>query len=298
MRFNRGRSRPGFTLIELLVVIAIIAVLLGLLVPAVQKVREAANQAQCRNNLKQVGLAVHNYAAAHGGRFPELVHFEGFRNPSRNYAFFFALFPYLEQDALYQAVMQTPVPFTDQSPILQGQSPIPILRCPSVPSYPYRDQSGTYIDYAVNFLLVGNVPSCEPAQLPWTTVTGHYRIGNIPDGSSNTVLSAEKMSQVNDWAALVNNQPLYTSIFGAVLQPGSGLGPYTYWSQFTTDGREPPIRDNVGNWRFMRPTSAHPSGSQVGMADGSVRMVSYAISRQTWLDAITPDDGHTLGSDW
>jgi prepilin-type N-terminal cleavage/methylation domain-containing protein len=96
--------RQGFTLIELLVVIAIIAVLMGLLVPAVQKVREAAARIQCANNLRQIGLAVHNYAGTNNGELPP-VNFYRVVNPTTGNAAagsaHYAILPYLEQDPLF-----------------------------------------------------------------------------------------------------------------------------------------------------------------------------------------------------
>src|SRR5437867_3258521 len=99
-----SKGRHGFTLIELLVVIAIIAILIGLLVPAVQKVREAANRAQCANNLKQLGLAVHNFQTTSRGKMPYSWYPNG-QNGTWTMAggsVFYALLPYLEQDNLYR----------------------------------------------------------------------------------------------------------------------------------------------------------------------------------------------------
>src|SRR6516162_7027154 len=104
-RSRNCKVRRGFTLIELLVVIAIIAVLIGLLIPAVQTVREPANRMSCTNNLKQIGLACHNFADAHGGRFPPVK----VLGPAPQFCVFGPtkhgmgtfLLPYLEQQALY-----------------------------------------------------------------------------------------------------------------------------------------------------------------------------------------------------
>jgi prepilin-type N-terminal cleavage/methylation domain-containing protein len=105
------RPRRGFTLIELLVVIAIIAVLIGLLLPAVQKVREAASRAQCINNLKQLGLALHNYADANT-RFPD---------ERTGASYYTVTLPYIEQEALYRVVFQ------DHG----DPQPVKVFLCPS-----------------------------------------------------------------------------------------------------------------------------------------------------------------------
>jgi prepilin-type N-terminal cleavage/methylation domain-containing protein len=131
---RRIGSRRGFTLIELLVVIAIIAVLIGLLLPAVQKAREAAARAKCQNNLKQVGLAYHNYESANQG-FPA-AYWSGnvVNQPAAGWAIF--LLPYMEQQNLYTNYNFV-YAFTDSLNSQNQtvvQTPIPILNCPSAPT--------------------------------------------------------------------------------------------------------------------------------------------------------------------
>jgi prepilin-type N-terminal cleavage/methylation domain-containing protein len=308
MFLNRRPFRQGFTLLELLVVIAIIGVLMGLLLPAVQKVREAGNRAKCSNNMKQMCLAVHAYTDNYHGAFPDLTSYKG--NPIKCYTFFFALLPYVEQQNQYKLVMSQASAYTwvlqisgydsGTNPYLDYFGEVDVYRCPSASVYQdsFRPGYREYTNYAANYVLLGNrPPGIENRPMWYDTYNSLYKIGTVPDGTANTVLMAEKTSQVNFWSMPIFYAPIYSAIFGAVLNVNSDY-PYTYWGQFTTDARQPPIQDDPGNWRFTRPTSVHPGGMVTGMVDGSVRMVSYSVSPQTWLYAITPDDRQTLGSDW
>ncbi|HVS34391.1 MAG TPA: DUF1559 domain-containing protein, partial [Gemmataceae bacterium] len=210
-------KRPGFTLLELLVVIAIIAILIGLLMPAVQKAREAAARIQCTNNLKQIALATHNCNDTLNGLPPAQGWFPG-SAPSSIAGWggvFFHLLPFIEQDNLYHSALAVgPNPMGENpgpnapyysgaagvgGPSFVGARALKIYLCPSDPTA----RGGTYTDaiynyqwapscYAGNFLVFAVVPN--PAQ--FDVVTSWQGASNLqasfPDGTSVTILFAER----------------------------------------------------------------------------------------------------------
>lgn len=195
----------GFTLIELLVVIAIIAVLIALLLPAVQQAREAARRTQCKNNLKQFGLALHNYHDTYG-RFPACVYwYWPAGNPQyvngiaqspqpRNYSWVCMLLPYCDQAPLYNAINFN-IPAWNQNingKPLQSYS-FPMYRCPSDPGYDESAENTKQIGY-INY---AGSEGYDWWNRPGYTLNGvfsitfHTRISQITDGTSNTIALCE-----------------------------------------------------------------------------------------------------------
>jgi prepilin-type N-terminal cleavage/methylation domain-containing protein/prepilin-type processing-associated H-X9-DG protein len=202
------RRRAGFTLVELLVVIAIIGVLLGLLLPAVQKVREAANRVKCQNHLKQLGLALHNYHDAQGCLPPGMLCNSGNVTDSEATGFTLIL-PYLEQDGTYR-LYHFDSPWWDTQNTTAVATPVKVFFCPSNRTEGFMDL--TQVAAQWNTSLPPTVSSCDYAfcrgangavYRDWTriplaargvfnirplggTLTG-LRLAEIADGSSNTI---------------------------------------------------------------------------------------------------------------
>src|SRR5580693_3355165 len=157
------RRAPGFTLIELLVVIAIIAILIGLLLPAVQKVREAAARAKCQNNLKQLALAVHNFHSAVGKMPPDTMHTYDPTGP--NWSWLANILPYVEQDNLYRdAKVSGGQPNNINQSLPQIATVVSLFLCPSDP-----DTSLNPVSHASNFDML------DPTLGPLTYAVSCYK---------------------------------------------------------------------------------------------------------------------------
>jgi prepilin-type N-terminal cleavage/methylation domain-containing protein len=326
----RTTPRRGFTLIELLVVIAIIAILIGLLVPAVQKVREAANRIQCSNNLKQLGLAAHNYHDAHRHLPPAIGYYPPASGAFGNY--FFHLLPYVEQDNLYlSALGRVPFPPPDGPTAVYYpgnnnvySKPVAVFLCPSDPSV---GPDGTVMVNGVSFgASCYGFNALVAAQNDITTIPfktnpqGKTRIpADIPDGTSNTILHAEKYARCTNttlppmfqdggcaWAyggaAVFPWLPPPMALPVKVFVPGFCIPAFANQGAPNAIGPKSVFQFQptpfLGNCDPTRAATAHTGGIQVGLADGSVRTLAPSLSGDTWAAAVTRAGGEVLGSDW
>jgi prepilin-type N-terminal cleavage/methylation domain-containing protein len=329
LKFSTTARRRGFTLIELLVVIAIIAILIGLLVPAVQKVREAANRIQCANNVKQLGLAAQSYHDTQK-HLPPGIGYYPIANNGVFGTYFFHLLPYLEQAPLFRSALDVAKFSPPVGPTMAYypgnnkvySQPVPIFLCPSDPSV--GPDGVVTIDgvpfgascYAPNAMVTAITDlSTNP---PTTSPQGKARVPtDIPDGTSNTILHAEKYARCSNsfmppqfrdggtaWAYCTTPrfpwQPPPMALPGKPFQPGfciAGLvgagAPDAIYAGSRFD-----VQPALDNCDPTRAATSHAGGMLVGLVDGSVRTQSPSLSGTTWWAAVTPAGGEVLGPDW
>jgi len=286
----RLSNRRGFTLIELLVVIAIIAILIGLLLPAVQKVREAAARMSCSNNLKQVGLAIHGYASSNQDKLPPMLD-RGNGSPAYWMPFWFSLYPQIEQGNVAARSINT-----DGWGNSNHAAVVKMLLCPSDSSHSAglvttgaTGWAGT--SYAPNYYMFGTANNYNSSQGVYISQS-KYTIGNIPDGTSNTVGVVERYTSFPTYGwSNATVYPMSASNWGWNSQ-GSVYG---VWGLYVPQINPPLTGNNPAHPYY--PNTRH-SSCQVLLMDGSVRGVSGSVNSTTWSYACQPDDGQPLGSNW
>jgi prepilin-type N-terminal cleavage/methylation domain-containing protein len=299
-----SRGRGAFTLIELLVVIAIIVILLGLLLPAVQKVRESANRISCANNLKQIGLAFLAHAQSYGcfptgGQGYGVARTLSGGSPtsysSQHWAWGYQILPYLEQDNLYN---------NPSDPVV-ASTPIKLYFCPSrrpptalaggtwaVHDYPramtdYAGNAGTTNQGNDSAGVYGNGSDGLVIQL--IPNAQFVRLTDIPDGASNTLLVGEKRMNrryVRTECQADDNDGYVGGFQDDVVRWGAfPPGPDVFTDLYTTSTDHPLI------WQFG---SSHPAGLQGVFADGSVHMITFTIDATTFRYLCSRNDGQPV----
>lgn len=310
-----SKSRRGFTLIELLVVIAIIAILIALLLPAVQQAREAARRTQCRNNLKQIGLALHNYHSTFKQFPPSAI----YRYPNidnggtqpLNYSWITMILPYFDQAPLYNQInFSVPLwPQTDNSGKRIASTLLPQLLCPSDPGYGGANKHNiAWTNYAGS-------EGYDWHRRPGHRLSGIFEIltpvgvRDVVDGTSNTIMVGEVSAHgYKDGAirtsgtgtARRGNDGVFRASLlatnsngdvnaGPLLDPegtprGGSPATATWWRSAPYAFQPTYLAAWGPNANWPGSGSVHEGGAFYLMADGAVRFISESIDTTPWPD--------------
>ncbi|EAQ81820.1 DUF1559 domain-containing protein [Blastopirellula marina] len=297
------RKTRGFTLVELLVVIAIIGVLIALLLPAVQQAREAARRMQCSNNLKQMGLACHNYMDTYSENLPPGAFYIAATSTWNSHSFAVAILPFLEQTALYEKYDFTKSPDASQNATVR-KAQVSAFYCPSFDGLPVNTSTTAYADGAMftyqavggvyynNAALDQDLTESNHGKFPSNGVfriDGSRRAAKVTDGLSNTVMIGEYTHRdksgtnggfpgnVRVWViGSLTNQAFYST--KAIYQD-------------TINSR----RDRLDGVKFnhLPFTSLHPGGVNFAVADASVHFLPETIDFDVYRSLATINGGET-----
>lgn len=296
--------KKGFTLIELLVVIAIIAILIALLLPAVQQAREAARRSQCKNNLKQIGLALHNYHETYRNFPPAFIYETDTNNCSGSpcndpsWAWSAMILPFIDQAPAYNSLEPGPTKLSqaisDAAKLVILQNVIPVFRCPSDTG---KNLSG--LDISGEQTSRSNYPGVNGARNEVRLTDGQgifgarnnsVKIRDITDGTSNTIAVGERASKI-----IGNNNDSYTHWAGV---RESNVNSSGWRGAFEVTGvTSYPINaaESV-YWRYRGWfSSMHQGGAHFLLGDGAIRFISENIDTTTYNDLSTINDGRVIG---
>lgn len=320
-----ARFRPrliGFTLIELLVVIAIIAVLIALLLPAVQQAREAARRSQCRNNLKQIGLGLHNYHDTYGTLMSGSIALRASatQDYGHGWTWHASLLPYIDQGSLYQAIQGAggmgveSGGTNDAKQRLAGTTNIQVFQCPSHPDVqngPVKDGYATSTYNGMAGTLLGwNGDDCynpsggsrqdtTPEHIRMTDgcmnlsgvffINSSVRFRDVTDGTSNTIFVAEVLDSGGDpnLPGKTGSDRKYCFSGGADSNPPTEMTEYL----IAAEGNDP---INAGSEEATG--SYHVGGAHFLMGDGAVRFISENVAHESvYMALATRAKGEVVG---